>query len=216
TETKVQTNTNAASALVRNLSKVIFELRTSILDRESLHRAIWMIVHLAVRACSLHRNFELGMYLGIFVFILDLIAALFHALVDVRFAACLGLIAAPADGEEEDRLGAAVEMLMEPHFRRHEHASRPPLDAFFRFAFLPHERVTMSSDDQNVNAGSVTMRFFVRADAPELDRRFDRSLPRAKDRALSATAAVEAAGIGLAHAHVGDEVGLPLLRRRLL
>src|SRR4029077_18215030 len=181
-----------------------------------LSRAKWMVTHLTPRPGLPHRHFELSVDLGIFVFILDLIAAFFHAFVDIRLAACLRLIAAPADGEKEDWLGAAVEMLMEPHFRRHEHASRPPLDAFFRFAFLPHERVTMSSDDQNVNAGSVTMRFFVRADAPELDRRFDRSLPRAKDRALSATAAVEAAGIGLAHAHVGDEVGLPLLRRRLL
>ena len=71
----------------------------------------------------------------------------------------LGLSLPQPMAEEEDRLGAAVEMLMEPHFRRHEHASRPPVNTLFGFAFLPHERVTVSSDNQNVNAGSVTMRF---------------------------------------------------------
>ena len=126
-----------------------------------------MIGHLASRAGPSHGNFELGMDFGIFVFILDLIAALFDALVDISLAACLRLVAAPTDGEKEDRLGAAVEMLMEPHFWRHEHASRLPIDALFGFAFLPHERVAMSSNDQDVNAGSVTMRFFVSADAPE-------------------------------------------------
>src|SRR6266481_4892507 len=169
-------------------------------------RAKWMVTQLTLRAGFPHRHFELSVDLGIFVFVLDLITALFHALVDVRLPACLRLIAAPADRQKEDRLCAAVEMLMEPHFRRHEHASRPPIDTLFGFAILPHERVTMSSDDQNVNAGSVTMRFFVRADAPERYVRFDRVVDHAKDRALGAAAAVEAAGIGLAHAHVGDEI----------
>src|SRR5262249_20836872 len=135
---------------------------------------------------------------------------------DVRLAARLRLVAAPTDGEEEYRLGTGVEMLMEPHFRRHEHASRTPIDALLGFALLPHERVAVSSDDQDMNAGTVTMRFLVRADTPERDVRFDRVVDHAKDRALGPAAAVEAAGIGLAHADVGDEVGRPLLRRRLL
>src|SRR5438094_6255278 len=104
TEARVQTNTNAASALARNLSRATFDPRTSILDRESLHRAIRMIVHLAARPGVPHRRFKAGMDLWIFVFILDLIAALFDALVDVRLAACLRLVAAPTDGEKEDRL----------------------------------------------------------------------------------------------------------------
>src|SRR5262245_53712778 len=126
-----------------------------------------MIIHLTARPGLLHCRFKPGVDLGIFVFILDLIAPLFDTLVDIRLAAGLRLVAAPTDGKKEDRLGAAVEMLMEPHFRRHEHASRPPIDALFGFAFLPHERVAVSSDDQDMNAGPVTMRFLVRADTPE-------------------------------------------------
>src|SRR5262245_50074212 len=126
-----------------------------------------MIVHLAARPRLSHRRFKAGMDLRIFVFILDLISHLFDTLVDIRLAAGLRLVAAPTDGEEKYRLGTGVEMLMEPHFRRHEHASRPPIDALFGFAFLPHERVAVSSDDQDMNAGPVTMRFLVRADTPE-------------------------------------------------
>src|SRR5262245_65475874 len=92
-----------------------------------------MIVHLAARPGLFHRRFKAGMDLGIFVFILDLIASLFDALVDVRLAARLRLVAAPTDGEEEYRLGTGVEMLMETNFRRQEHASRPPLDALMHF-----------------------------------------------------------------------------------
>src|SRR5215470_12035353 len=126
-EIRVQTNTNAATALAKNLSGDILEPRTSTLDRKSLHRAIRMILHLAARTGSSHGNFELGMDLGIFVFVLDLVATLFNALINIRLAACLWLIAAPTDGEKENRLGAAVEVLMEPHFRRHEYASRSPV-----------------------------------------------------------------------------------------
>src|SRR5262245_55282734 len=140
---------------------------TSILDQELLHRTIRMIVHLAARPGLSHRRFKAGMDLGIFVFILDLIAPLFDALVDIRLAARLRLVAAPTDGDEEYRLGTGVELLMEPQFRRHEHASRPPIDPLLGFALLPHERVAVSSDDQDMNAGPVTMRFLVRADTPE-------------------------------------------------
>src|SRR5215510_5086381 len=120
-----------------------------------------MIIHLAARPGVLHCRFEAGVDLWMFVFIFDLITTLFHALVYIRLAAGLRLVAAPTDGEEEDRLGAAVEMLVEPHFRRHEHASRSPIDALFGFAFLPHERVAVSSDDQDMDARSVTMGFLV-------------------------------------------------------
>src|SRR6185369_12230506 len=44
--------------------------------------------------------------------------------------------------------------------------------------------------------------------------RFDGLVDHAKDRALGAAAAVEAAGISLTHAHIGNKVGRPLLRRR--
>src|SRR5215475_11186946 len=128
-----------------------------------------MIIHFAARPGVFHRCFKAGMDLGIFVFILDLIAALFDAFVDICFASSFRLVATPTDGEKEDWLGAAVEMLMKPHFRRHEHAPRSPIDALFGFAFLPHERVAMPSDDQDMDARSVTMRFLICPDAPERD-----------------------------------------------
>ena len=93
-----------------------------------------MIIHLAARPDALHRRFKFGVNQRIFIVVLDLIAALFDALVNVRLAAGLRLVAAPADGEKKHRFGAAVEMLMEPHFRRHEHAARPPLDALQRLS----------------------------------------------------------------------------------
>src|SRR5574342_161166 len=107
-----------------------------------------MIIHLAPSAGSSHGNFELGVDLWIFVFVLDLIAALLHALIHVSLAACFRLIAAPTDREEKHRLGAAVEMLMEPHLGRHKYAARPPLDPLHRLTFLPHERVARTADDQ--------------------------------------------------------------------
>src|SRR5262249_1895043 len=131
----------------------------------------------------------------VFVLVLDLIAAFFDALVDVRLAAGLRLVAAPADGEKEDRLGAAVEMLMEPHLRRHENAAARPFDSFHALALLPHERIAMAADYQDVDAGAVAMRLLIGADAPKRHVRFDGVVDHAEDRALRAAAAVEAAGI---------------------
>ena len=67
-----------------------------------------------------------------------------------------------------------------------------------------------------MNARAVPVRFLVGSDAPERHVGFDGLVDHAKYCALRAAAAVEAAGIGLAYAHVGDEVGRPLLRRRFL
>src|SRR5262249_17807706 len=156
-----------------------------------------MIAHLTLRARFSQPSFEFGVDVGVFVLVLDLIAAFFDALIDVRFAAGLGLVAAPADGEKANRLGAAIEVLMEPHLRRHEDAARPPFDALHGPAFLPHERVAVTSDDEHMNAGSMAMRLLVRADAPQRDMRFDSVVHHAEYRALRAAAAVEAAGIRL-------------------
>src|SRR5262245_59750345 len=134
-------------------------LRSSIFDYALLHRTIRMILQPAAVPATCRRSVNAGVDLGTLDVILDLSAHLFDPLVDIRLAASLRLVAAPTDGEEEYPLGAGVEMLMEPHFRRDEHASRPPIDALFGFAFLPHERVAVSSDDQDMNAGPVTMRF---------------------------------------------------------
>src|SRR6185437_12883517 len=102
----------------------------------------------------------------IFVFILDLIAAFLHALVDISLAAGFRFVTAPTNGEKEHRLGALVKMLMEPHLRRHKDAARTPLDSLHGLAFLPHQRVARAPDDQNVNARAMTMRLFVCADTP--------------------------------------------------
>ncbi len=107
-------------------------------------------------------------------------------------------------------------MLVKPHLRRHEHAARSPLDPFHRFTFLPHQRVTGAANDQDVNPRAVAVRFLVRADAPQRYVRLDRVVDHAKDSALRSAAPVKTARKHLAHAHVGDEIGRPLLRRRAL
>src|SRR5678816_4413248 len=100
--------------------------------------AVWMIIHFAPGTRFFHRRLELRMNHRIFVFILDLIAAFLHALVDVSLAAGFRFVTAPTNGEKEHRLGAPVKMLMEPHLRRHKDAARAPLDSLHGLAFLPH------------------------------------------------------------------------------
>src|SRR5215471_742785 len=154
-----------------------------------------MVLHLAARAGSLHRQFELGVDFRILIFILDLITAFLYALVDIRLAAGFRLVAAPTDGEEKHRLGAAVEMLMKPHFRRHKYASRSPVDALFAFPFLPHERVTGAANDQDMNAGAMAMSLLIGADAPQGHMGLDGLVDHAKDGTLGAATAIETAGI---------------------
>src|SRR4029079_19013027 len=92
-------------------------LLSSIFDPQpqSLHRTMRMIIHFAAGTGFFHCRLELRMDHWIFIFVLDLIAALLHALVDISLAAGFRFVTAPTDGEKEHRLGAPVKMLMEPH-----------------------------------------------------------------------------------------------------
>ena len=67
-----------------------------------------MIIHFATGTCFFHRSLELRMNHRIFVFILDLIAAFLHALVDISLAAGFRFVTAPTNGEKEHRLGAPL------------------------------------------------------------------------------------------------------------
>src|SRR6266571_9518812 len=103
---------------------------------------------------------------AILVLIQDSIPTLIGAHVEVLLAAGFGLVTAPAYGQEERRLRPDVEVLVEPHLRRHEHAARSPVDALDRLAFLPHQCVAVPAEDDDVDARSVAVGRLVRPDRP--------------------------------------------------
>src|SRR5438876_1062109 len=77
----------------------------------------------------------------IFIFIFDLIAACFHALGSAPLFSQSGKFTA-AEGFERQissRLGADVEMLVKPPFRRNQKASRSPVVALNILPLRPHD-----------------------------------------------------------------------------
>src|SRR5262245_50247656 len=100
----------------------------------------WMFAtHLAGHALFGQGSLIVSMNLRVFLFILDLIAALFDALVNILLATGFRFVATPADREKEHRIVPGVEMLVKPHFRRHEYAAGLPIDPLDLLAFLPHQ-----------------------------------------------------------------------------
>src|SRR5438128_1253391 len=77
----------------------------------------------------------------LFIFIFDLIAACFHALGSAPLLSQSGKFMA-AEGLERQissRLGADVEMLVKPPFRRNQKASRSPVVALNILPLRPHD-----------------------------------------------------------------------------
>src|SRR4030095_5801567 len=104
----------------------------------------------------------------IFVFEFDLPAAV----LDARVSPALAVLhpheaefpAAPAQRQIARRLGAGIEMLMEPLIGRHHHAAGFPIDPLHVLAFGPEHRISLPSEDDYMGAGTMLVAFLVSAD----------------------------------------------------
>src|SRR5436309_1421235 len=74
-------------------------------------------------------------------------------------AARLRLLAPPADRQEEARIDAGVEMLVEPALAGHEHAAWSPVaaDRVVFVAARPHQRVASAPQHHDVDARAVAL-----------------------------------------------------------
>src|SRR6476660_4282061 len=131
--------------------------------------------HIAARADSYHRGFKVSVDLRIFVFELDLPAALLDAGVRGAFAVLHApkteSPTAPAQGQITRRFGAGIQMLMEPLIRRHNNAAGFPIDALHRLPFRPQNRVALPREDNDVRTRTVPVPFLVGSDGKLRDVR---------------------------------------------
>src|SRR5918995_133217 len=120
-----------------------------------------LAAHLAADTLLRQGSLVVAMNPGVFLVILDLVAALFNALIDILLATGFRLVATPADSEKQHRIFPGVEVLMKPHLRRHEYAAGLPIDSLDRLAFLPHQRIAVSFQDHNVDSRPVAVGLFL-------------------------------------------------------
>jgi hypothetical protein len=125
-------------------------------------------VHLALDAVLRQLGLEQLVDGRILLLVGDLIAALGHAGIHVSAAAVLWLLAALADGEEQDRVLARVEVLVEPHLRRDEHDAGAPVHPLDRLAGEPEEGEARTGEQQHVDAGAVAVPLLVDPDGPRI------------------------------------------------
>ena len=59
------------------------------------------------------------------------------------------------EGEVARRRGAGVEVLVEPHVRRHDQRADLPLVALRLLALRPHQRIALAGQDDDVRARAV-------------------------------------------------------------
>src|SRR3990172_8473181 len=62
-------------------------------------------------------------------------------------------------------------MLVEPLIGRHDDAARFPIDALWRFALRPENRVTLPAENDHMGAGAMAVPFLVSADVELRDMR---------------------------------------------
>src|SRR5207248_10643690 len=135
-------------------------------NRESLHSTAGVIrTHVATRTGGFHRRFKILVDLRILVLEFDLPAALLHTGVGAAFAVLHAheaeLPTAPAQRQIARRLGAGIQMLVEPLIRRHNDAAGFPIDSLHRLPIRPENRVALAAQYNDVRAGSVLMPFLV-------------------------------------------------------
>jgi hypothetical protein len=125
-------------------------------------------IHAAVRSRFGQFFFEHFSNIGILVIVLDLIAAGFDVFIylrDVTKPLPQAIFDASKPRREiASRCGAGIEVLMPHHCRRGKDAAVLPIIALDRFSFSPEERETFAFNDDDVKAGAVTVRFFIRTD----------------------------------------------------
>ena len=104
--------------------------------------------------------------------------------------------------------GAQVEVLVEHHLRRHEHAAVLPVVALGLLAFPPEQRETLPLDDDDVEAGPVAVGLFVGPYRELGDVRRHGAVAHLQKDVLAARAALLPL-LEVERAGVRDEVGLP-------
>src|SRR5919106_5224730 len=71
------------------------------------------------------------------------------------------LAEATAERQMAGRFFARREVMMIPAFRRHEQASRFPIDPHKLSTRRPHERISFAGNDDDLGSGSVAMRLLI-------------------------------------------------------
>ena len=99
----------------------------------------------------------------IFVFVLDLISAGFHALGRTPLFSEAGKFSAAERLERQiaSRLGAHVEVLMKPTLRWNQQAAGAPVVSFRIFALPPHHGKAFPFKNDNVCSGTMTVGLLV-------------------------------------------------------
>src|SRR5689334_7481730 len=95
----------------------------------------------------------------VFILVFDLIATRLDALGSAPLFAQAGKLAAAERLQRQiaGRLAADIEVLVEPALRRDEQTSRAPAVALYIFALPPHDRKTLSPQNDHMCAGAVPM-----------------------------------------------------------
>src|SRR3989338_8106810 len=148
----------------------------------------------------------------VLITVFNLIAALFNVLVNFcDIAETLShaeFDSAETRGQIAGRRRASVEMLVEPHLRRHEDAAILPVVTLNGLSFLPKKGEAFSFDDDDVEAGTVPVGLLISPDRKFGDVSCHRSVGHLQHDVAPAGAAFlpllkfEVAGIG-------NKIGFP-------
>src|SRR4051812_35305977 len=115
-----------------------------------------MVRHVAAGTGLLHRGLEITVNLRIFILEFDLPAAELHAgkcpaFTVLRFHEAIAPVV-PAQREIARRVRAGIKMLMKPLVRRHHDTPRPPIDPLWFFPLRPENRITLTTENDDVGA----------------------------------------------------------------
>ena len=94
------------------------------------------------------------------------------------------------EGEIARRRRAGVEVLVQPHVRRHDHGADLPLVVARLVALRPHQRIALAGEDDDVGARPVRVRLLVGADRELGDMAVERGLGEVEADVAAAGAAL--------------------------
>ena len=129
--------------------------------------------------------------LRVLVGVVDLVAA--EPLADPGLRHALGVADRDAlvlEGEIARRRCAGVEVLVQPHVRRHDHGADLPLVVARLVALRPHQRIAFAGQDDHMCAGPVGVRLLVGADRELRDVAVERALGEVEADVAAAGAAL--------------------------
>ena len=134
---------------------------------------------------------ELLARLRVLVGVVDLVAAVPLADPGLRHALRVAdRDALVLEGEIARRRRAGVEVLMQPHVRRHDHGADLPLVVARLVALRPHQRIAFAGEDDDMRARSVRVRLLVGADRELRDVAVERALGEVEADVAAAGAAL--------------------------